>query len=82
MEKCNGLLGVAATYRDFLELRGLLAADAIAGFKGLEVAYFAEITHSVELPIPESVEALDLKRSISFHRSLDPDLAVGQAFVQ
>jgi hypothetical protein len=79
--KLSLLLGISS-YRDFLELRGLLAADAIAGLEGLDVTYFAEITHSVELPIPDRVKALDLKCSIGFRRPLDSHLPVGQAFVQ
>ena len=69
-------------YRDFLKLGGLLAAYAISGLKGRDVTYFAEITDSVEFPIPDSVKPLDLEGSIGFHRSFEPDLAVGQAFVQ
>jgi hypothetical protein len=81
MNQCQGLLGVAVSYRDFLELRGLLAADAIAGLESLDVTQFAKVTHSVEFPIPDRVKSLDLKCSIGFHRSFDPDLAVGKAFV-
>ena len=60
-----------------MELCGLLAADAIARFEGFDVAHLAEITHSVELPAPDSVKPLSLKRAIGFHRPLNPDLAVG-----
>ena len=42
---------VVISYRNFLKFRGLLAADTIAGLEGLDVAHFAEITYSVELPI-------------------------------
>jgi hypothetical protein len=73
---------VILTDRDFLELGRLLAADAIPGFKSLDVTYFAEITDAVEFPILDSVKPLDLKCSVGFHRSFQPDLAVGQAFVQ
>jgi len=65
-----------------LQFGRMLAADAIPGFKSLDVTHFAEITDSVEFPIPDSVKSLDLKCSIGFHRSFEPDLAVGQAFVQ
>jgi hypothetical protein len=37
MDQCSGLFGIAVSYRDFLELRGLLAADAIAGLESLDV---------------------------------------------
>jgi hypothetical protein len=73
---------VAVSHGDFLEFRGLLATDAVAGFKSFDVTYFAEITHPVEFSIPESIKPLDLKCPVGFHRSLEPDVAVGQAFVQ
>jgi hypothetical protein len=60
----------------------MLAADAIPGFKSFDVTDFAEITDSIEFPIPDSVKPLGLKCSIGLHRSSEPDLAVGQAFVQ
>jgi hypothetical protein len=59
----------------------LLATDAISGFERFDVADFAEVAYSVELPIPDSVKPLDLKYSFGSYRSLDPDLAVGQPFV-
>jgi hypothetical protein len=52
---CNIARGRVSTSGDFLELRGLLAADTIAGLEGLDVAHFAEIMHSVELPILDGV---------------------------
>jgi len=75
-----GLLDVSG-YRDFLKLRGLLAADAIPGLERFDIADFAEIAHSIQLSVLDGVEAFDLKCPIGFHRPLEPHFPIGQTFV-
>jgi hypothetical protein len=47
-------------YRDFLQLGGLLAADAVAGPERLNIADMAEVTDSIHLSILESIEVVNL----------------------
>jgi len=68
-------------YGDFLEFRGLLAADAVAGLQRHDVAGGAEIAHAKELAIVKGVKPLNLEGAIRLHSSFQADLVAVQALV-
>lgn len=66
---------------NLLQFGGLLAANAVAGLKGLNVADFAKIADSVKLSVVEGVKSLDLESAVRPLRTLQAHVAVQQAFV-
>ena len=66
---------------NFLKFGGLLAADAVAGFEGHDVAGGAEIAHAKELAIVDGVEPVDLEGAIGLRDSFQAHLAAVQALV-
>ena len=66
---------------NFLELGGLLAADADTGFEGHDVAGGAEIAHAKQFAIVKGVEPMDLEGAIRLGDSFQAHLAAVQALV-
>jgi hypothetical protein len=66
---------------NFLEFGGLLAADAVAGLEGYNVAGGAEITHFKKLAVMNGEEPMNLERAIRLGDSFQPHLEAVQAFI-
>ena len=68
-------------YGNLLEFGGLLAADAVAGLEGDDVARGAEIAHAKEFAIVDCVQPMNLEGAVGLRDSFQAHVAAVQALV-
>src|SRR5438270_13209137 len=80
LRDCNGVR-LSRAGGDFLQLGGLLAANASTGFERHNVTSLAVIPHAIQLPVSDRKKLRDFERTAASKRALHLDLAAPQPVV-
>ena len=78
---CNQDIMIVLVKRDFLKLRGLLAADALPRPQRGDVAGFTVITNPIKLAVMNGVKVVDLEIAVRAHPSFQANLVIAEPLI-